>query len=150
MASIEQEIKQKNFKSPHHRMLVNLVYTTNWLNTIQLREFKAFGLSTQQYNILRILRGQGDNVVNLGLIQERMLDKNSNASRLIEKLQTKKLVERTEALEDRRQINIRITVKGLELLKNADLALEVAEQKYLTLSVQEAEQLSFLLDKLRG
>ncbi len=150
MGIIEEEIKQKKFKSAHHKMLVNLVYTTNWLNTIQMREFKEFGLSTQQYNILRILRGQGNNAVNLGLIQDRMLDKNSNASRLIEKLRVKKLIDRKEAKDDRRQVDISITEKGLELLGRIDVALEHAEKKYETLSEAEAEALSNLLDKLRG
>ena len=150
MGIIEEEIKQKKFNSAHHKMLVNLVYTTNWLNTIQMREFKAFGLSSQQYNILRILRGQGNNAVNLGLIQDRMLDKNSNASRLIEKLRIKKLLERKEAKDDRRQVDISITEKGLELLEKIDVALEHAEKKYETLSKAEAEALSNLLDKLRG
>ena len=88
---IEEEIKQKKFKSEYQKMYINLVYTANWMNTQQMRMFKEYGLSIQQYNILRILRGQVPNAVNLGLIQDRMLDKNSNASRLIEKLKTKKL-----------------------------------------------------------
>lgn len=150
MGTIGDEIKQKKFKSVHHKMLINLVYTTNWLNTIQMREFKIYGLSVQQYNILRILRGQGEKAVNLGLIQERMLDKNSNASRLIEKLRLKKLIDRQEAKEDRRQVDISITPKGLELLAKIDIALEDSEKKYHTLSEQEADELSNLLDKLRG
>jgi DNA-binding MarR family transcriptional regulator len=131
-------------------MIVNLVYTTNWLNTIQMREFKAFGLSSQQYNILRILRGQGKNAVNLGLIQERMLDKNSNASRLIEKLRLKKLIDRKESKADRRQVDIMITDKGLELLDLIDAQMEPSESKFKSLSNEEAEQLSLLLDKLRS
>ncbi|HEY1040359.1 MAG TPA: MarR family transcriptional regulator [Bacteroidia bacterium] len=150
MGTIGDEIKQKKFKSVHHKMLINLVYTTNWLNTIQMREFKIYGLSVQQYKILRILRGQGEKAVNLGLIQERMLDKNSNASRLIEKLRLKKLIDRQEAKEDRRQVDISITPKGLELLAKIDIALEDSEKKYHTLSEQEADELSNLLDKLRG
>jgi DNA-binding MarR family transcriptional regulator len=147
---IGEEIKQSKFRSSHHKMIVNLVYTTNWLNTIQMREFKAFGLSSQQYNILRILRGQGKNAVNLGLIQERMLDKNSNASRLIEKLRLKKLIDRRESKADRRQVDIIITDKGLELLELIDAQMEPSESKFKSLSGEEAEQLSHLLDKLRS
>jgi DNA-binding MarR family transcriptional regulator len=147
---IEEEIKQKKFKSEHQKMYINLVYTANRMNTQQMRMFKEFGLSVQQYNILRILRGQVPTVVNLGLIQDRMLDKNSNASRLIEKLKIKKLVERKESKIDRRQVDIMITEKGLDLLKKMDGKVEEAESIDSNLTKQEAETLSDLLDKLRG
>ncbi len=147
---IEEEIKQKKFKSEYQKMYINLVYTANWMNTQQMRMFKEYGLSVQQYNILRILRGQVPNAVNLGLIQDRMLDKNSNASRLIEKLKTKKLVERKESKIDRRQVDIMITEKGLDLLKKMDGKVEEAESINSNLTKQEAETLSDLLDKLRG
>lgn len=147
---IEEEIKQKKFKSEYQKMYINLVYTANWMNTQQMRMFKEYGLSVQQYNILRILRGQVPNAVNLGLIQERMLDKNSNASRLIEKLKIKKLVERKESKIDRRQVDILITEKGLDLLKKMDSKVEEAESINANLNKKEAETLSDLLDKLRG
>jgi len=147
---IEEEIKQKKFKSEYQKMYINLVYTANWMNTQQMRMFKEYGLSVQQYNILRILRGQVPNAVNLGLIQDRMLDKNSNASRLIEKLKIKKLVERKESKIDRRQVDIMITEKGLDLLKKMDGKVEEAESINANLTKQEAETLSDLLDKLRG
>jgi DNA-binding MarR family transcriptional regulator len=147
---IEEEIKQKKFKSEYQKMYINLVYTANWMNTQQMRMFKEYGLSVQQYNILRILRGQVPNAVNLGLIQDRMLDKNSNASRLIEKLKIKKLVERKESKIDRRQVDIMITEKGLDLLKKMDGKVEEAESINSNLTKQEAETLSDLLDKLRG
>ena len=147
---IEDEIKQKKFKSEYQKMYINLVYTANRLNTQQMRMFKEFGLSVQQYNILRILRGQVTTAINLGLIQDRMLDKNSNASRLIEKLKIKKLVERKESKIDRRQVDIMITEKGLDLLKKMDVKVEEAELIDSNLTKQEAETLSDLLDKLRG
>ena len=147
---IEDEIKQKKFKSEYQKMYINLVYTANRMNTQQMRMFKEFGLSVQQYNILRILRGQVSTAVNLGLIQDRMLDKNSNASRLIEKLKIKKLVERKESKIDRRQVDIMITEKGLDLLKKMDGKVEEAELIDSNLTKQEAETLSDLLDKLRG
>lgn len=147
---IEDEIKQKKFKSEYQKMYINLVYTANRMNTQQMRMFKEFGLSVQQYNILRILRGQVPSAVNLGLIQDRMLDKNSNASRLIEKLKIKKLVERKESKVDRRQVDIMITEKGLDLLKKMDGKVEEAELIDSNLTKQEAETLSDLLDKLRG
>jgi len=147
---IEEEIKQKKFRNEYQKMFINLVYTANWMNTQQMRMFKEYGLSLQQYNILRILRGQVPNAVNLGLIQDRMLDKNSNASRLIEKLKTKKLVERKESKLDRRQVDIMITEKGLDLLKKMEGRVDEVESSYTKLTKQEAETLSDLLDKLRG
>lgn len=147
---LEDEIKQKKFKSEHHKLVLNLIYTGNWIQIDSLRFFKKYGLSSQQYNILRILRGQHPNPVNLGLIQERMLDKNSNASRLVDKLKLKKLVERKESKVDRRQIDLTITEKGLELLKEIDPEVDKLESSYGKLTDEEAKQLNDLLDKLRG
>lgn len=147
---LEDEIKQKKFKSEHHKLVLNLIYTGNWIQIDSLRFFKKYGLSSQQYNILRILRGQHPNPVNLGLIQERMLDKNSNASRLVDKLKLKKLVERKESKVDRRQIDLTITEKGLELLKEIDPEVDKLESSYGKLTDEEAKLLNDLLDKLRG
>lgn len=147
---LEDEIKQKKFKSEHHKLVLNLIYTGNWIQIDSLRFFKKYGLSSQQYNILRILRGQHPNPVNLGLIQERMLDKNSNASRLVDKLKLKKLVERKESKVDRRQIDLTITEKGLELLKEIDPEVDKLKSSYGKLTDEEAKLLNDLLDKLRG
>lgn len=147
---LEDEIKQKKFKSEHYKLVLNLIYTGNWIQIDSLRFFKKYGLSSQQYNILRILRGQHPNPVNLGLIQERMLDKNSNASRLVDKLKLKKLVERKESKVDRRQIDLTITEKGLELLKEIDPEVDKLKSSYGKLTDEEAKLLNDLLDKLRG
>jgi DNA-binding MarR family transcriptional regulator len=148
--TIEEEIKQKKFRSSHHRMLVNLLFTSNWASAHQNKLLKPFGLSLQQFNILRILRGQYPNPTTLGLIQERMLDKNSNASRLVDKLKLKKLVERDECKQDRRQVAIVMTEKGLELLKELDALIDGNEKMFMTISEEEADELSRILDKLRG
>ena len=88
---IEEEIKQTQFRSPLHRLLVNLMYTNNWLCDSQMRLLKPFGLTLPQYNVLRILRGQHPKPVRINDITERMMDKMSNASRLVDKLVLKKL-----------------------------------------------------------
>jgi DNA-binding MarR family transcriptional regulator len=147
---IEDEIKQKKFRSEHHRMIVNLFFTSNWAAAHQNKLLKPYGLSMQQFNILRILRGQHPNPATLGLIQERMLDKNSNASRLVDKLKLKKLVEREECKMDRRQVAIVITEKGLEQLKELDELIDSSEKMFHTISEQEASELNRILDKLRG
>ena len=83
---IEDEIKQKSFKSKKEKALVNLVFTYNWIKEKRSKTYKEFGLSSQQFNILRILRGQHPNAASVKLLTERMLDKMSNASRLVDKL----------------------------------------------------------------
>ena len=95
---LEKEIKSKTFKDPFEKLVVNIIYTWNWLNYWHNQQFKKYGISQQQYNILRILRGQYPNPATVNLLKERMLDKMSNASRLVEKLRQKGLVERISVL----------------------------------------------------
>ena len=147
---IEDEIKQKQFSSAYHRMSVNILFTASWLQTNHLRMLKPHGLTPQQYNVLRILRGQHPNAASVGLIQERMLDRSSNASRLVDKLVAKKLVDRKTCPDDRRQVDIKITASGLELLERMDVDMKKWEELMKTLSEDEARQLGDLLDKLRG
>lgn len=90
--SIEKDIKQPTFKSPYSKAIVNVIYTNNWLQSLQVEIFKPFDLTLQQYNVLRILRGQYPNPITVIAIIERMLDKMSNASRLVDKLLAKNLV----------------------------------------------------------
>jgi DNA-binding MarR family transcriptional regulator len=147
---LEDEIKQKKFRSEYHKLAIHILFTGNWLNSMFNRLYKPYGISLQQYNILRILRGQKDQVVSLGIIQERMLDKNSNASRLVDKLKNKKLIDRKENKKDRRQVDIIITEKGLDLLKEMDPIVENTENIFSNLSESEAKLMNDLLDKLRG
>ncbi|GAB3951687.1 MarR family transcriptional regulator [Spirosoma harenae] len=150
--SIETDIKQTTpFKSPYHRVMVNLIYTSNWTAASQMHLLKPSGLTLQQYNVLRILRGQYPNPVKVSDITERMLDKMSNASRLVDKLLAKKLVLRTECPRDRRAVDVVITEAGLELLKEVDVDQNRwSDEQKCKLSEEEAIQLSQLLDKLRG
>lgn len=147
---IEDEIKQKQFSNIYHRMSVNILFTASWLQTHHLRMLKPHGITPQQYNVLRILRGQHPNAASVGLIQERMLDRSSNASRLVDKLVAKKLVDRKTCPDDRRQVDIKITAAGLELLERMDVDMKKWEGMMKTLSEDEAGQLGELLDKLRG
>jgi DNA-binding MarR family transcriptional regulator len=147
---IEKEIKQKSFKSEYQKLTVNLMYTGSWLNVKNHDHLKPFGITIQQYNILRILRGQHPNPTTVTLLIERMLDKMSNVSRLVEKLRIKGLVNRRECEKDRRAVDVLITDKGLALLKEIEKHEEAWEESFHTLSPQEAQQLNDLLDKLRG
>ncbi len=147
---LEKEIKQnKSFSSEYQKLAVNIIFTNSWLNTHHNKIFKPYGISSQQYNILRILRGQLPNPASVSLLQERMLDKMSNASRLVDKLKLKKLVDRKECKADRRQVDIIITEKGLDLLKTINKVVEAAESNLKTINLTEAKELNRILDKLR-
>jgi DNA-binding MarR family transcriptional regulator len=147
---IGKEIKQTKFRNEYQKLLINILFTSNWLGAKHATNLKPFGISSQQFNLMRILRGQHPKPATVNLLIDRMLDKNSNASRLVEKLRVKKLVERATCPEDRRAVNVVITQKGLELLAEIDKQ-EISFLKELkNLSEQEAEQINILLDKLRG
>jgi DNA-binding MarR family transcriptional regulator len=148
---LEEAIKQKNFKSPFEKATVNLIYTNNWLCEIQTSLLKDFGITQQQYNILRILRGQLPNAATVKLLRERMLDKMSDASRLVEKLRHKGMVSRSACTADRRNVDVKITQKGLELLANIDSEWPKFEKKMFgKLTEKDAKMLSDLLDKMRS
>ena len=148
---IEEEIKQsKPFPNPQVKAVVNLVFTASWLEGQQTQFLKPFGISIQQYNVLRILRGQHPKPATVKLLIERMIDKNSNASRLVEKLKKKGLVERTACAEDRRRVDVRISSAGLKLIDEINEEMDEGQREVIQLSDEEALQLSNLLDKLRG
>ncbi|WP_347158562.1 MarR family winged helix-turn-helix transcriptional regulator [Pontibacter chitinilyticus] len=148
---IEEEIQQSAFKSEYHKAYINLIYTSGWLQQAQAALFKPYGLTLPQFNILRILRGQHPKPATISLLIERMLDKTSNASRIVDKLEAKGLVTRKQCPEDRRTVDVLITEKGLALLQQMD-GLEGGSLKagITQLSEQEAKELNRLLNKIRG
>lgn len=149
--SIEKDIKQqKPFKSPYQKLVVNILFTNNWMNSDHMNILKPFDLTAQQYNVLRILRGQYPNPITVNGIIDRMLDKMSNASRLVDKLLVKEFATRCDNKDDRRACDVRITQKGLEVLEEIDVLQENWETSFSNLTPEEAETLSDLLDKLRG
>ncbi|MFN8713806.1 MAG: MarR family winged helix-turn-helix transcriptional regulator [Bacteroidota bacterium] len=147
---IEEEIRQKKFRNSHQRVAINILFTAGWLGTMMARQLRPFGITQQQYNVLRILRGQNPEPASVGLIQERMIDRSSNASRLVDKLHDKGLAVRKTCKKDRRQVDILITQKGLDLLAQLDESQDMDLNSPIKLSETEADQLSNLLDKLRG
>ena len=146
---LEDEIQQQKFKSIQQKLMLNLIYTTNWVNAKHDSFFKDSEITIQQYNVLRILRGQHPNPCSIKLIKERMLDRMSDASRIVDKLNLKKLVVRSECPNDRRSVDIVITDKGLEILKALDYIDTTSEQLFKSLSPTEISTLNDLLDKLR-
>lgn len=148
---LEDEIQQKEFKDEFQKALVNIIYTYNWVEARHKDFFKQYDLTPQQFNILRILRGQHPKPCTVNLLKERMLDKMSDASRIVERLRIKELLHRSVCPSDRRSVDVAITKKGLDLLKRMDLQLEEHNREILkTLTEEEAKQLNALLDKLRG
>lgn len=148
--NLEEEIKQSKFKSEHHKMVINILFTSKWIEQRNHEVLKPYNISGQQFNILRILRGQHPKCATMTLLQERMLDRMSNASRLVEKLRLKGFVERKENDTDRRQVKVSITENGLKLLEELDKAMQNRENEFSKLSIEEANQLNILLDKLRS
>jgi len=107
--SLETEIKQKEFANPYVKLMVNLIYTGTWMKNIHSELLKPHKLTGAQFNVLRILQGQHPQPASVNLIIDRMLDKNSNASRLVDKLLEKELVERSVCASDRRKVEVRIS-----------------------------------------
>lgn len=147
---IEQEIKQSKFKSAYQKVALNLIYTANWLESKQQDFFKPFGITSSQYNILRILRGQHPNKISGVEIKSRMLDKNSDIPRLLDRLLKKNLITKSPSCSDKRAADIIITSEGLDVLLQIDSHIDDSEKKNIRLSKEEACQLSNLLDKCRG
>lgn len=146
---ISDDIKQTRFRSSHQKAALNIFYTSNWLYE-KLRElFMQEDLTNQQYNVLRILRGSHPQPLSTLQIRERMLDKMSDTSRIVDRLVKKALVSKNTCEKDKRLVDICITDNGLELLKKLD-SIEIKIDNYLdNLSPDEAETLSTLLDKIR-
>ena len=147
---LEKEIFQNKFRNAGHKLAINIYYTYNWLNSLHSALLKPQGLTSQQFNVLRILRGQNPNPASVKLIRERMLDKMSDASRIVEKLRVKGLVNRDISAADRRECEIFITDKGLKSLAEIDREDEKVDEIFSTLTEEEIQQLNMLLDKLRG
>ena len=147
---LEDEIKQKEFKNPFYKAILNVRVTESWLSTQINQTLKPFGVSQEQYNVLRILKGQYPEPSPLQLISERMVNRMSNATRLVEKLRQGGYVTRHECPSNRRKVDILITEKGISLLEQIKPEIEQAMDGMKNLSEEEAEQMNRLLDKFRG
>ncbi|WP_294818268.1 MarR family transcriptional regulator [uncultured Flavobacterium sp.] len=148
---IEEAIKSTTELSPSKRTILNIMYTQNVLAETFNEVLKPFDLSQEQFNVLRILRGQKGKPANMGVIQERMISKTSNTTRLVDKLLLKGLVTREICPENRRKMDITITEKGLEVLAGLDPKVYFHEEAYANnLNPGELETLNILLEKYRG
>lgn len=147
--SIEEEINGR-FRNEYHKGLINLTYTVKLLSYEFHKSLKAHGLSEQQYNVLRILRGfRSQAPLSIGFIKQRMLDKDSDISRIVDRLFEKGLISRKENPDDRRQKSVEITTNGMELLDKMLSCEQKADTLLKNLSLSEVKQLNYLLDKIR-
>jgi DNA-binding MarR family transcriptional regulator len=147
--SIENDIQQAKFRNEYHKMSVNLIYTSNWLMERNKQYFDNADITPQQFNILRILRGAGTPLSTLQ-IRQRMLDKMSDTSRIVDRLVKKELVKKVICKTDRRLVDVTITDKGLSLLEALDGFNDQMDASVSNLTEEEALALNGLLDKMRG
>ena len=148
--SLEKDLKQKTFTSDYQKALINILYTHNFLINKINHFFKDHQITRQQYNVLRILRGQLPNPATINLLKDRMLDKMSDASRIVERLRNKQLITREINFADKRSVSLRISKKGLDLLNKTDADVQKFDELLKALDSKEIKLLNKLLDKIRG
>lgn len=147
--SLENDIQQREFRSESQKAIINILFTCYFVQDKMNTLFKKYDITRQQYNVLRILRGQYPGHASVNLIRDRMLDKMSDASRIVERLRIKELVLRKSAEHDKRAVEVTITEAGLKLLDEMQEAVDEFESLLNNLSEDEIRQLNTLLDKLR-
>ncbi len=148
---IEDEIDQETFKNEFMKANVNLIFSAGWIQLHSAKELKPFNISLQQFNILRILRGRHPKPASIRELTDRMLDKSSNASRLVDKLISKKLVAKEKCKNDNRRVEVSITPIGLSLIQGVSENVESSISKiFNSLSESDAARLNAILDKLRS
>lgn len=147
--SLEEDVKVSKFRNDRHRLTVNLLFTHNWMTSKMQQVFRAHSITNQQYNILRILRGAAPGPCNIQELKARMLDKQPDASRLVDRLFAKGLVKRKVNEVDRRKMDISITQEGLDLLTRMDDDVNDFERMFEGLDDTEVAIVNGLLDKLR-
>lgn len=147
---IEDAIKVKRFPSKQQKLSINLIYTTSWAGTRLQEFFGEYNLTSSQYNILRILRGHDPKPMTTSEISERMIHRDANTSRLVDRLIKKGLVKKSVSEVDRRLVDVVITPNGLDTLSKMDAERGRIDDIFANLSEQEIDQLNDLLDKLRS
>jgi DNA-binding MarR family transcriptional regulator len=148
--SIEKDINQQKFRNEHQKSAINLIYTFNWMNEKIDEIFEQFDITQQQFNILRILRGAGGGPLSTLQIRQRMLDKMSDTSRIVDRLIKKGFVKKNICKSDRRLVDVVITEKGKKLLDKIDGTNDAMDAVLKNLTQAEAKNLNLLLDKLRN
>jgi DNA-binding MarR family transcriptional regulator len=148
--TLEEDLKQERFTNEYEKMVVNILFTGSWLANLNAARLKPFGVTPEQYNVLRILRGSHPKPLMLADITCRMIDRSSNATRLVEKLRQKGFAKREICENNRRQVDISITVAGLEMLAKVDEGRDQWLERLKSITREEVEELNNMLDRLRG
>src|SRR5258706_6809618 len=148
--SIEQDIKQEKFGNEYDKVAVNILFTGSLLSHINSIRLKKYGITPEQYNVLRIRRGSHPKSLMLSEVTARMIDKSSNCTRLVEKLRQKGYLKREICKRSRRQVDITILESGLTLLKKIDAEADQWLSALKNIAKSEAQELNRILDKLRG
>lgn len=146
---IEDEIHQKQFRNEYQKATVNIIYTYGWLTT-RLKQFlNNYDITLQQFNVLRILRGQHPGSISTSVIRDRMLDRNSDASRIVDRLHRQGLVDKQPCPSDRRLVDVKISAKGMKLLETIDKKQDELDNLLGNLTDEEVKEFNRLLDKTR-
>ncbi|MEI6264942.1 MAG: MarR family transcriptional regulator [Sphingobacteriia bacterium] len=147
---LEQAIQSSKFKNEVHKATLNILYTAWWLKTIMSNELKEFGLTHEQYNVLRILKGKHPEQICVKEISCRMIEKSSNVPRIIDRLVIKKLVKRADSPFDKRETVISLTQSGITILEVTTEKINALMETTVIMKSQDAAQINMLLEKLRG
>ena len=146
---LEQAIKSNKFKNEVHKAGLNILYTAWWLKTIMSRELKEYGLTHEQYNVLRILKGRYPDQICVREIACRMIEKNSNVPRIIDRLEIKKLVKRSSSATDKRETVITLTQAGINILEITTNKVNALFEEAVVMDEENAARLNGLLEKIR-
>lgn len=146
---LEQAIKSTKFKNEVQKASLNIMYTAWWLKTLSCKELKEFGLTHEQYNVLRILKGKHPEQMCVKDIAGRMIEKNSNVPRIIDRLEDKKLVKRSQGEADGRQTVMSLTQAGIAVLEASTVKINEIMEETMTINNNDAETLNTLLEKVR-
>lgn len=146
---LEKEIQVAKFNSQVQKAVIHILFTAHWLKTKINSHLKPFGLTQEQFNVMRILKGKHPARMCVKNIGQRMIEKNSNVPRILDRLVAKGLVERQQSLEDRRETESQLTVKGLELLQKVNAYLDDSQNKLIELTEETAGELNRLLEEVR-
>jgi MarR family transcriptional regulator, 2-MHQ and catechol-resistance regulon repressor len=146
---IQQDIKQSNFRNEYQKSMINILYTSSWIAEKMRDILEAYDLTYQQYNVLRILRGSHPEPLSTLEIRNRMLDKMSDASRIVDRLISKGLVEKKISKKDKRLVDVIISEKGINLISEMNLRVDEMDEIVGNMTESEAKTLNRILDKLR-
>jgi len=149
MMGIDKDIQQAKFRNSRQKAGINLIYTLAWMKEKTKEIFDSEDITSQQFNILRILRGSFPEPLSTLQIRERMLEKMSDTSRIVDRLITKGLVKKITCKDDRRLVDVIITDKGKKMLERLDARQDEIDGVLGNLSEKDANILSDLLDKIR-